>query len=100
MSTYEIVNICGNKCEIKETKTKKLYFISFKIINLSFKLKIGDLIKFNNKLLNSEWEGYSDEYYFGPIDSIFGKQIFSENDFDLLEIKRNGKIIKLKRLYG
>ena len=100
MSTYEIINILGNKCEIRGTKTKKLYFISFRIIELSFKLKIGDLIKFNNKLLNSEWEGYSDEYCFGSIDSIFGKGNFSENDIDLLQIKRNDKIIELKRLYG
>ena len=37
---------------------------------------------------------------FGPINGVYGRNIENENDPDLLIVKKNNKLIYLKRYYG
>ena len=100
METFRVANVLNNLYELINVKSKSKHEIHLNFFNCNINLNKGDLIKLNILLLNSNWEGYSDSYNFGSIDSIFGKNILSEKDVDLIKIKTKENVFMLKRLYG
>ena len=62
--------------------------------------KEGNYICMHEELLNSGYEGYSNNYTFGDINSKYGKSDIKENDIDSMLLICDDKQIKLKRLYG
>lgn len=86
---YLLINKNGKKFEFNLT-----------FYDLEDKLNIGDFIYFNKELLNPEYKEYSDTYFFGPLDEVYGREIKTKDDIDLIKIKTNSRTIYLKRFFG
>ena len=100
METFQVVNVLNNLYELTNVKSKSKHEIHLKFFNYNINLNKGDLIKLNIQLLDANWEGYSDSYNFGSIDSIYGKNISSEEDVDIIKIITKDNVFMFKRLYG
>ena len=100
METFQIISVEGDHYELFDIKNHSKHEIILSFFDISEKLHKGDMVQFSKLLLNSEWEGYSDHYNFGPINSIYGKQKLKAVDVDVIKLIISGKVIKLKRLYG
>ena len=100
METFKVVNILNNLYELINVKRKSKHEIRLNFFDNNINLGIGDLIKLNIKLLDKNWEGYIDCYNYGSIDSVFGKNILTEEDVDIIKIKSKNNVFILKRLYG
>ena len=100
METFQVVNVLNNLYELTNVKSKSKHEIHLNFFNYNINLNKGDLIKLTIQLLDANWEGYSDSYNFGSIDSIYGKNISSEEDVDIIKIKTKDNVFMFKRLYG
>ena len=100
METFKVVNTLNNLYELINIKRKTKHEIRLKFFDNNINLGNGDLIKLNIKLLDKNWEGYTDCYNYGSIDSVFGKNILTEEDVDIIKIKSKNNVFILKRLYG
>ena len=81
--------------------TKQVYTHILEFTSLKQPIKTGDVIIIHKELLNPQYPGYNSSYTFGSINSIYGKDVNSSNDTDVIGLKRdNKKAIALKRLYG
>lgn len=54
----------------------------------------------SEELLNPKYEGFSNIYTFGSLESKYGKENISITDIDVIKVAINKLEIYLKRLYG
>ena len=74
---------------------EKTYVLNIEFYDINTNIKEGDYFYINDdKLVNSR------VLSFGPIPGIFGKNITSSDDKDLLVLVSNNKKLYLKRYYG
>ncbi len=98
MNIYEVAAIDGIKITLKSNENEKNVFIS---IFAEAKLEVGDRVKISEKLLDERSDEYIGDYTFGDLDSRYGYDVKDEESEELLFItKKEGKEIKLKRIYG
>jgi len=88
-NTYTLLNKDGEKFEFNLT-----------FYDLEENLVQGDFIYFNKHLLNPNYKEYNKTYFFGPLDEVYGREIKSKEDIDLIKIKLGDKTIFLKRFFG
>ena len=100
MVELEIIDIIDNNYLLFDKENKRKYDFDLYFYGLGFDVEVGDKIVLNDNLLNENYLEYSEEYYFGPIDEVYGRKINSMNDIDLITIKKGNKNIYLKRFYG
>lgn len=99
MIKLEIESINNYIYILKDEKDKK-YIFNLEFIGLAESVEVGNYIYINEKLLDSNYEGYSKAYTFGNIDSEYGKLNVSKEDVDVVKVIIDDKEIYLKRLYG
>ena len=91
MKTLEIINIDKFKYTLKDLE--KEYILNIEFAN--FLPEVSDKIIIHEELLNIPYL-----LSFGPLDSIYGKNIQDKDDPDIIVIIHDDKKIYLKRLYG
>lgn len=73
-------------------------------LNLEFqgeeKADMGDTIVMDERLLDSQYEGYCGSYTFGNMESPYGRSGLEEGSPDVIRVVKPDKEILLKRLYG
>ena len=77
------------------TDDNKEYTVRIEFMDVVNKPNINDVIYVNEDLLKE-----NNFYTFGPMDSIYGKKIKSEDDEDVLILEINNERIYLQRYYG
>ena len=100
MRELQVYGIDKNNYLLIDKESKKEYHFDLYFFDLKDKVTVGDSIVFNEKLLDNNYLEYSEEYYFGSIDDIYGREINSLQDIDLIAIKKGDRKIFLKRFYG
>lgn len=98
MRELKIVNIKENTYLLVDIHTKENFCHELTFFECN--VEVGDIIIMHDNLLNKNYREYSEEYYFGPIDEIYGREIKGINDTDLVTIKKENRKIYLKRFYG
>ncbi|MEE3343022.1 MAG: hypothetical protein VZS44_02915 [Bacilli bacterium] len=78
----------------------KEYTINIEFQDIDTLPKINDYIYISEKLLDKNYQEYSNIYTFGPLDSSYGRIIDDENNPDIIRIDIGKNSIYLKRLYG
>lgn len=95
-------------CEIEKVADFGSYVLKsgakrFKVV-LEFygvtKPKVNDKILINERLLDINWEGYTQPYAFGLIGKVTPKQVMSANNPEYIVLGTAGKNFVLKRMYG
>ena len=79
---------------------KKEYSFYLTFYDIPVQPKVGDVLDFDERLLDPNYEEYSPEYYFGDLASIYGRAIGTEHDADFIEVHIKRKKYYLKRFYG
>ena len=70
------------------------------ILHDKLKLKEGTKIYMHEELLDNNYVEYSPHYYFGDINAVYGRNVQSANDIDVIMIVLKNEKIFLKRFYG
>lgn len=91
MKTLEIINIDKFKYTLKDLEKEYILNIEF----AGYNPVVHDKIIMHEELLNILYL-----LSFGPLDSIYGKNIQDKDDQDIIVIIHDDKKIYLKRLYG
>lgn len=78
-------------------KNNKVYNINIEFYGLENNPKVNDFIYINENLINKI---NNQVVSFGPIDEIYGKNIESSDDEDVIIVITEGKRKYLKRFYG
>ena len=99
MVKLEIVNVEGYLYVLEDTNGNK-YRMNLDFWDIEEKPQIGDYMQISAQLLNPKYAGYSSNYTFGDLKSIYGKKNIEIDDIDVIVIEKNKKEIFLKRLYG
>ena len=79
---------------------KKIYIFNLEFIDIKKDIKEGDFIIMPAELLNPKYEGYSTNYTFGEMDSIYGKNNLDINSTDVIMVETSDENKYYKRLYG
>ena len=99
MISLNIEKIDKNKYLLKD-ENETHYELTLKFIDVDFTLTVGDKIYMHEQLLDESYEGYSDFYTIGNLNSLYGRANVTINDIDAIRVVANNKTILLKRLYG
>ena len=99
MIKLKIMNIDNYIYTLTDEKGKK-YSLNLDFIDLKNNPTIGDYIMFAEDLLNPKYDGASTTYTFGKLDSMYGRDIQSTQDVDVIKVITKDLEIYLKRLYG
>ena len=100
MVKLTVVNISKWQYTLKNVETNQEYVKALEFHGLKKPLKIGDQIIMHKELLDPEYHEYSNQYAFGPVDEVYGREVSSSADTDVIGIKQGNDIISLKRFYG
>lgn len=76
------------------------YKIRLEFYDLGKAININDYIFMSEKLLDPNYEEYSNFYRFGKLNSEYGRKINSEDNIDIIGIKKDDDLIYLQRYYG
>ena len=85
---------------VLEDEKKNQYNLRMTFYDLEKELCVGDYISIHKELLDKNYEEYSNEYLFGPLEEIYGREIKSKEDIDFVVLECDNKKIYLKRFYG
>ena len=85
---------------IFEDESNNEYKFNLEFLDLEKPLQIKNEIEINKELLNPKYDGYSTNYTFGSLDSVYGRNNLSLDDIDIIKVITDEKEIYLKRLYG
>lgn len=96
MIKLTITNLDNYLYTLKDEKGN-VYNLKIEFHNLKNKPNIGNTIYINEQLLKNMNNQITS---FGPLNGIYGKNIKSANDKDLLILDNNTEEIYLKRYYG
>ncbi len=99
MKKLKIINK-DNYLYTLEDKDNNRYIFNLEFQEISIMPDINDFIYISKKLLDKNYEEYSNMYTFGPLDSSYGRKINNENNLNIIKLDIKDKIIYLKRLYG
>lgn len=83
---------------LDENKKEYNFYLTF--FDIPVQPKVGDVLDFDERLLDPNYVEYSQEYYFGDLASIYGRAIGTEHDADFIEVHIKRKKYYLKRFYG
>lgn len=100
LENYIIENIENNQYALKKLSDNNIYFLNATILKFDKVLKRGDMIAIHNQLFDVNYDEYSNHYYFGPINEMFGREIKSPEDVDYVSVNIDGVKYDLKRFYG
>ena len=100
MEKLVISKIDNDEYTLVNLKNKKEYTFYLKFYTLEDKIKVGTMVAFHKELLDPDYEEYSVEYYFGPLDEKYGRVINKKEDIDVIAVKVDDKVITLKRFFG
>ena len=90
----------NNRNYILEDGEKKQYNLRMTFFDLEKEISVGDHISMHKELLDRNYKEYSNEYYFGALDEVYGREIKSKEDIDFVVLECDNKKIYLKRFYG
>lgn len=85
---------------VLEDENQNQYKLRMTFYDLQNELGETDYITMHKELLDENYKEYSDEYYFGPLDEIYGREIKSKEDVDFVILEIKDEKIYLKRFYG
>ncbi len=91
MKKYTINKIDNYKYTLLDEKDN-IYEINLELINVNYKLKVNDILYASNFTNHTQ-------YTYGPLNSIYGKDL-SPNKEDVLIIDNYKEKIYLQRYYG
>ena len=100
MQNLKVKKIENDQYTLLNIKSKKEYCFKFKFFGLEQNIEVGDVFAINDELLDPNYIEYSNQYYFGPLNEVYGRQIADKQDVDFIAIKTKNNIIKLKRFFG
>lgn len=100
MENFEIVKIENRYYTLKNIKTGKTYRLAIKFFDYDQQIKVGTIIGLHSELLDPNYQEYSTEYYFGPIDEPYGRKVDGKDDINVIGIKIGNEKIYLKRFFG
>ena len=95
MIKLRIEKIDGFKYRLKDSKDQE-YSLRLGFYDLPRELKKGDLLYMHEKCVRDE----NTFFHFGPLDGVYGRQITSEKDPDIMVLELDQEKIYLKRYYG
>ena len=95
MKKLEINKIDNYVYELKDIYNK-IYHFNIEFYNLEKKVKVGDYIYMNEKLLQEEYCMLN----FDVLDNKFGREIKINEDEDIIVLQIDNEKIYLKRIYG
>lgn len=99
MKKLIVKNINDRNYTLINLENKKEYNFTLTFYGID-KIKEGTIFYFHKELLDPEYSEYSTEYYFGPIDEVYGREIKCKNDIDLICVEINNEKTFLKRFFG
>ena len=101
MEELLIREVDGRKVKLINCNTYETYDMRITFYDLEEQPKAGDTLFIHKELLNRRHPKYSFEYYFGSVDSTYGREITGLDDLDAIKIvTEDEKEIILKRFYG
>lgn len=100
MEKFLVVNVSENRYTLRNVETTKEFKVKFTFFDLEQPIKRGDMISLHAELLDPKYSEYSKHYYFGAKDKVYGRNVTSKDDIDVMGIYSNGKSIALKRFFG
>lgn len=100
MEKLIISKIEGSLYTFKNKATKKEHKFKIKFFDVAEEILEGSPIVIHENLLDPNYEEYSNELYFGPLDAIYGRSDENLKPEDIIAISIDNKIIKLKRFFG
>lgn len=99
MIKLQVVNVNEREYTLKDENGKQYkHFLTF--FDVDGGVVVGDTLNIHEELLNPKYEEYSKEYYFGPLNEVYGRAVKSAADLDVIAIEKASKTIVLKRFYG
>ena len=100
MEKLEVLKVEGNNYTLKNEKDNKTYNFVLTFFDVDGGVVVGDVISVHQELLDPKYEEYSTEYYFGPVDQVYGRAVKGAEDKDVIAITKGRKTIVLKRFFG
>lgn len=100
MQRLEIINIENKYLYYLKNERGNKYTLGIEFFDIEEKPKVGDCIYMSKELLDTKYDGYSNNYTFGSLESEYGKKNISIGDIDVIKLKIGHNEIYLKRLYG
>lgn len=100
MEKYIVTNINNGLYTIQNQATKEEKQHYFTFYNLEEDVKVGDEILISKELFDKKYKEFSREYFFGDINSKYGRKITSLENNDVITIIKKDKKFVLKRFYG
>ena len=97
MKELIVLNFDGYKYALGSQNQKQ---IDITLLCEGLNLKTGTKVYIHQELLDKSYDEYNTHYYFGDIRKVYGRNISSANDVDVIMIEKNNEKIFLKRFYG
>ena len=99
MKKYTILDVQGKKFVLRDDEGKE-FKIEFNLYDLEVAPAMGDMLTFDENLLDERSEYYYPFYDFGDIKSPYGREIDTDNHPELMILNLGGKEYRLKRFWG
>ena len=99
MKKLKIIEVNNYDYILKDRK-EKIYKLNLEFQGLKKLPNEKDIIYISEKLLDKNYEQYSNIYTFGDIEAKTGRDISKGNEIDLIILEINNQKYYLKRLYG
>lgn len=100
MKKFIVFSVVGADYVLRNTHSGKMYNIRMTFFGLERNLANGDVIYLHKELFDESYEEFSSAYYFGPMNSSYGRKLTSSKDVDFCVVEMDGHQIYLKRFYG
>lgn len=100
MEKLQVVKVNDRNYTLKSEETDLEYNFRLTFFDVDGGVVEGDIISLHEELLDPKYIEYSKEYYFGPVDQVYGRKVKSANDIDVIAIQKGDKTIVLKRFFG
>ncbi len=97
MKELIVLNFDGYKYALGSQNQKQ---IEITLLCEGLKLETGTKVFLHEELLDKNYAEYNPHYYFGDIKEVYGRNISSAKDVDVIIIEKNNEKIFLKRFYG
>ena len=100
MVKLQVLNVSDKTYTLLNIKTGQTYKFNLNFYGLKKLPQAGDFLNFSNELLDKNYIEYSESYQFGPITEVYGREVTSSEDIDVIELDLDDEKIYLKRFFG
>ena len=100
MEAFQIISIKNNDFTLKNLKTGRVLTHKLYFLGLEEPVTIEHKLAMHEKLFDETYFEYNQQYFIGPINEPYGREITSKENPDFIVLKTPTKQIFLKRFYG